>query len=157
YFVYDPVHSPFAKLRWLRFIPKSITSRRIVRRMLTKLVRSRLNFKGYFDLYNIPFQHIHLYDFTEKKSPLQPRGMNRGQNIFDYLEQRGIDYFVSDPKRTEEENRVALATELRDGKIDFAFMYWAGLDGLLHSVGNDSREIGPRLEQYEDWIKDLAR
>ena len=157
YFVYDPVHSPFAKLRWLRFLPKALTSRRIVRRALTKLVKSRLNFKGYFDLYNIPFQHIHLYDFTEKKSPLQPRGMNRGGNIFDWLEERRISYFVSDPNKTEEENRAALAAELRAGRIDFAFMYWAGLDGLLHSVGNDAREIGPRLEQYEEWIKDLVR
>jgi predicted AlkP superfamily pyrophosphatase or phosphodiesterase len=144
-------------LRWLRFLPKAITSRRIVRRALTKLVKSRLNFKGYFDLYNIPFQHIHRYDFTEKKSPLQPRGMNRGPNIFDWLEEREIEYFVSDPNKTEEENRAALAADLRAGKIDFAFMYWAGLDGLLHSVGNDSPEIGPRLDQYEAWIKDLVR
>jgi hypothetical protein len=157
YFIYDPVHSPFSKLRWLRLLPKAITSRRIVRRLLTKLVKSRLNFKGYFDLYNIPFQHIHRYDFTEKKSPLQPRGMNRGPNIFDYLEERDVRYFVSDPNKTEEENRDALATELRTGKLEFAFMYWAGLDGLLHSVGNDSPEIGPRLEQYEEWIKDLVR
>jgi hypothetical protein len=157
YFIYDPAHSPFAKLRWLRFLPKALTSRRIVRRALTKLVKSRLNFKGYFDLYNIPFQHIHLYDFTEKKSPLQPRGMNRGANIFDWLEERRISHFVSDPNKTEEENRAALAAELRAGKIDFAFMYWAGLDGLLHSVGNNAPEIGARLEQYEEWIKDLVR
>jgi hypothetical protein len=26
-------------------------------------------FRGYFDLYNIPFKYISLYDFTEKKSP----------------------------------------------------------------------------------------
>ena len=155
YFIYDPAHSPFAKLRWLRFLPKALTGRRIVRRALTKLVKSKLNFKGYFDLYNIPFQHIHLYDFTEKKSPLQPRGMNRGPNIFDYLEDRQIPHFVSDPNKTEEENRDALTDALRTGKIDFAFMYWAGLDGLLHSVGNDSPEIGPRLDQYERWIGEL--
>jgi hypothetical protein len=157
YFIYDPVHSPFATLRWLRFLPKAVTSRRIVRRLLTRIVKSRLNFKGYFDLYNIPFQHIHLYDFTEKKSPLQPRGMNRGSNIFDHLEERGISYFVSNPNNTEEQNRDALAAELRAGKIDFAFMYWAGLDGLLHSVGNDSPQIAPRLEVYEQWINDLVR
>jgi hypothetical protein len=157
YFIYDPVHSPFAKLRWLRFLPKAITSRRIVRRALTKLVKARLNFKGYFDLYNIPFQHIHRYDFTEKKSPLQPRGMNCGTNIFDYLEERSIPYFVSDPNKTEEQNRDALAAELRAGKIDFAFMYWAGLDGLLHNVGNDSPQIAPRLDQYEGWIAELVR
>ena len=157
YFIYDPAHSPFAKLRWLRFLPKALTSRRIVRRALTRLVKAKLNFKGYFDLYNVPFQHIHQYDFTEKKSPLQPRGMNRWPNIFDYLEARQIPHFVSDPNKSEEENRDALDEALRAGHIDFAFMYWAGLDGLLHSVGNDSPEIGPRLHRYECWISELLR
>ena len=31
-------------------------------------------FRGYFDLYNIPFKYISLFDFTEKKSPLRPNG-----------------------------------------------------------------------------------
>jgi hypothetical protein len=158
YFIYDPAHSPFAKLRWLRFLPKAITSRRIVRRALTKIVQKKLGFKGYFDLYNIPFQYINLFDFTEKKSPLQPRGMNRGPNIFDHLEERGINYYVSDPNRTEEENRESLADSIRSGKIDFAFIYWAGLDGLLHRVGNDcAAEIDPKLQRYESWIDSLLK
>src|SRR5258708_7011548 len=53
YFVYDPARSPFRLLRPLRWLPSAITSRRIFRRWLTKLVRRRLNFRGYFDLYNI--------------------------------------------------------------------------------------------------------
>ncbi len=31
---------------------------------------SVVKFKGYFDLSNIPFRHISLFDFMEKKSPL---------------------------------------------------------------------------------------
>lgn len=155
YFVHDPKNSPFRSLRWLSWLPKAFTSRRIVRRLLTRIFKSRLNFKGYFDLYNIPFQHIHRYDFTEKKSPLQPRGMNQGDNIFDFLTAGQIPYFVSDPAQTEEANRDALAARLREGSIDFAFLYWAGLDGLLHRVGNDSPEIPARLRVYEQWIGQL--
>src|SRR5579859_5136631 len=72
YFVYDPEHSPFHSLRWLRWVPKALSSRRRVRRWVSALVKRRLNFRGYFDLYNMPFRHISLYDFSEKKSPLQP-------------------------------------------------------------------------------------
>jgi predicted AlkP superfamily pyrophosphatase or phosphodiesterase len=156
YFVHDPERSPFRFLRWLRWLPKAVTSRRIVRRALTRLVKSRLGFKGYFDLYNIPFEHIDRFDFTEKKSPLQAGGMNRGSNIFDRLKEGGIPHFVSDPDRSEEENRAALESELGSGEIDFAFMYWAGLDGLLHRVGNDSPEVPAKLRHYERWIADLA-
>jgi hypothetical protein len=91
-----------------------------------------LSFRGYFDLYNIPFRHISLYDFSEKKSPLQPGGMNRGANIFDFLEQRGISYHVSAPEMSESENLKALQTDIRSERIDFAFLYWPELDALLH-------------------------
>jgi hypothetical protein len=155
YFVYDPQNSPFRSLRSMRWLPRAVTSRRIVRRILTKAIKRRLNFRGYFDLYNIPFEHIHLYDFTEKKSPLRPDGMNRGPNIFDFLTRRHIPYFVSEPEKSEEENGAALKERIAAGSIDFAFMYWPGLDGLLHAAGNDSPKIGPALRKYEQWIEDL--
>jgi hypothetical protein len=153
YFVYDPKNSPFRMLRPLRWLPEAITSRRIVRRLLTKLVKRRLNFRGYFDLYNIPFKYISLYDFTEKKSPLRPGGMNRGPNIFDFLTRRHIPYFVSNPDKSERQNLDLLKEKLPD--IDFAFMYWPGLDGLLHSAGNKSPEISGKLRHYERWITEV--
>ncbi len=152
YFVYDPKNSPFRKLKWLRWLPKTITSRRRFRTLLTRLVKKQFGFEGYFDLYNIPFEHIHLYDFTEKKSPLQPNGMNRGSNIFDTLEEKEISYFVTDPQQSEEHNLKQLLKDLGSEKIEFAFQYWAGLDGLLHNVGNDSPEIDTKLALYEEWI-----
>ncbi len=155
YFVYDPKNSPFAGLRWLRWLPTAVTGRRIFRRWLTKFVKVQLNFRGYFDLYNIPFRFIHLFDFTEKKSPLQPGGMNRGPNIFDFLSERKIPYFVTDTTQSEEQNRDDLIAALESERIDFAFQYWAGLDGLLHSVGNQSPEVSAKLRRYEQWIEQV--
>lgn len=155
YFIYDPLHSPFRSLRMLRWLPSAITSRRIVRRYLTKLVKVRLNFRGYFDLYNIPFKFIHLFDFTEKKSPLKPGGMNRGANIFDLLEEKKVPYYVTNPALPEEEHLRQLLEEISSERIDFAFQYWAGLDGLLHMVGNDSAEIPAKLDHYDRWIRQL--
>ena len=152
YFIHDPEHSPFASLSWLRWLPKALTSRRIVRRHLTKLVKRYLGFQGYFDLYNIPFQRIHLYDFTEKKSPLKPNGMNRGENIFDQLEAQHVPYFVTNPDVSEATNRDYLNADITSERIRFAFQYWAGLDGLLHRVGNQSPEIDTKLAEYEAWI-----
>lgn len=155
YFVYDPQNSPFQFLKTLDWIPSGITSRRIFRRWLSKWVKARLKFRGYFDLYNIPFKHISLYDFSEKKSPLQPGGMNRGPNIFDFLEERNIPYHVSAPERPETENRDALIAEIQSERIDFAFLYWAGLDGLLHMVGNQSPAVPEKLREYEGWISQI--
>lgn len=155
YFVYDPKHSPFKMLKPLRWLPKAVTSRRIFRRWLSKFVKAKLNFRGYFDLYNIPFKYISLFDFTEKKSPLKPGGMNRGPNIFDFLEMRDIPYHVSDPARSEDENLNDLVEHIEREVLDFAFVYWPELDGLLHRVGNQSMHIAPKLEEYETRIKRL--
>jgi predicted AlkP superfamily pyrophosphatase or phosphodiesterase len=125
--------------------------------VLTRMVKSRLNFRGYFDLYNIPFSHISLFDFTEKKSPLRPNGLNQGANIFDFLEDRQLAYFVSDPAKTEEENRADLILQLRKEQVDFAFLYWPDLDGLLHRLGNDAPEIPARLRLYELRIQELLQ
>ena len=153
YFVYDPKNSPFRSLRWMRWLPTAVTSRRIFRRYLTKFVKVQLKFRGYFDLYNIPFKFIHLFDFTEKKSPLQPGGMNRGPNIFDFLTQNKIPYFVTDTTKSEEQNRDDIIAAIEAERVDFIFQYWAGLDGLLHMVGNKSPEVPAKLRVYEEWIE----
>src|SRR5262249_50248546 len=57
--------------------------------------------------------------------------------------------------RTEKENLDALINEIQKERIDFAFLYWPGLDGLLHSVGNKSPEIGYKLAVYEQWLNQL--
>lgn len=156
YFVYDPQHSPFQSLRWLRWLPDKLTSRRRFRRLLSRFVKRQMNFRGYFDLYNIPFRHISLFDFTEKKNPLQPGGLNRGENIFDYLHSRQIPYHVSAPERSEEANLATLLRDIQAERIDFTFLYWPGLDGLMHSVGNASPQVGAKLRQYEQWLAQLC-
>src|SRR3954467_15425586 len=47
YYVYAPINSPFRPLRPLRWRPSALAGRRIVRRLLTKFVKRRLNFRGY--------------------------------------------------------------------------------------------------------------
>jgi hypothetical protein len=155
YFVYDPARSPFRPLRPLRWLPRALTSRRFFRRRLSRFIGRWLRFRGYFDLYNIPFRHISLFDFTEKRSPLAPGGMNNGANIFDFLELRQIPYHVSDPVRPELENLHRLLDEVKRESIDFAFVYWPELDGLLHRVGNVSPEVPQKLRVYEQWIKSV--
>jgi len=155
YFVYDPKHSPFKSLRPLRWLPNAVTSRRVFRRRLSRFVGQWLKFRGYFDLYNIPFKHISLFNFNEKKSPLKPGGMNRGANIFDFLQLRNIAYHVSDPVRSEMENLRSLTAAVKTECIDFAFVYWPDLDGLLHRVGNQSLEVQIKLRVYEQWLEQL--
>jgi len=155
YFVYDPPRSPFRGLRLLRWLPRALTSRRFFRHRLSRLLKVHLKFRGYFDLYNIPFEHISLFDFSEKKNPLQPEGLNRGPNIFDHMRERGISWHVSDPKLSERQNLDGMLADIRRGSIDFGFLYWPDLDGVLHRVGNLSPEVPAKLDAYEPWLDEL--
>jgi hypothetical protein len=157
YFVYDPLHSPFRSLRHLRWLPRALTSRRIFRRQLSRLLKVHLKFRGYFDLYNIPFEYISLFDFSEKKNPLQPGGLNRGPNIFDHMQERGIAWHVSDPKLGERQNLDNLLADIKRERIDFGFLYWPDLDGILHRVGNTSTEVSAKLDAYEPWLDELMK
>lgn len=155
YFVYDPQNSPFRILRHLRWLPRAITSRRFFRHRLSRLLKVHLKFRGYFDLYNIPFEHISLFDFSEKKNPLEPNGLNSGTNIFDHMQERGIAWSVSDPKQGERQNLDRLLADIGSERIDFGFLYWPDLDGLLHRVGNTSPAVPAKLEAYEPWLAEL--
>jgi predicted AlkP superfamily pyrophosphatase or phosphodiesterase len=119
------------------------------------MLKVPLKFRGYFDLYNIPFKYISLFDFTEKKNPLQPGGMNRGANIFDFLVMRDIPYHVSDVTQTETANTADLIGAIKKRTIDFAFVYWPELDGLLHMVGNQSPAVCAKLRVYEQQISTI--
>jgi len=155
YFVYDPANSPFQSLKYLKWLPKAITSRRRFRYLLSKFLKGPLKFRGYFDLYNIPFEYISLFDFSEKKNPLQPNGLNSGLNIFDYLELFDVPYHVSNPKVSEYENLETALSEIESERLDFAFIYWPDLDGLMHKEGNQSAQIDVKLDLYEQWINRL--
>ena len=155
YFVYDPKNSPFRCLRPLRWLPATLANRRIFRRCLSRFIKTQLGFRGYFDLYNLPFEYLSLFDFSERRSPLKAGGLNHGPNLLDFLEQRHIAYHVSNPEKGEESNLAELSGEIESERPDFAFLYWPGLDALLHRVGNDSPEIPCKLRNYESWIEKL--
>jgi len=155
YFVYDPPRSPFRSLRHLRWLPRALTGRRFFRHRLSRALKIHLKFRGYFDLYNIPFKYISLFDFSEKKNPLQPGGLNAGPNIFDHLQSGGIPYHVSDPTLGERQNLDRLLADIGRERIDFAFLYWPDLDGVLHRVGNTSPEVPAKLDAYEPWLAEL--
>jgi predicted AlkP superfamily pyrophosphatase or phosphodiesterase len=147
--------SPFRGLRWLRHLPRRITDRGRVRSQISKRLKKRLGFKGYFQLYNIPFKHIDRIDYCEKNDLFKPGGINQGDSIFDRLDDAGVDYHVSDWRSGEPENISSLLGAIEQESIRFAFLYMADMDALLHQVGKDSDRVDEKLEWYEHRLREL--
>ncbi len=155
FFYHTRERSPFRPLRMLRWLPKALTDRGRVRNWISKVVKRIYGFQGYFQLYNMPFNLIDRFDYCEKRDLFRPGGMNKGKSIFDYLERSGTKFHCSDWRAAEDVNLESLQTSLVEGKISFAFLYMASMDGLLHQVGKSSKQVDAKLAWYEERLRTL--
>ena len=155
FFYYSPHSSPFRYLRYLSALPRMITDRGRVRRYLSKGVQKILGYTGYFQLYNAPLEHLHFFDYCEKRDIFLPGGLNQGRGIFDVLFDNGIPYHVSNWRRSDKENIELALTDIEKENMGFAFIYLSELDGLLHSYGTKHLKIKEKIYWYEQKLYEL--
>jgi len=150
FFYYNPAESPFKSLRYLSPLPRALTSRGRVRHHLSKLVGRRLGYTGYFQLYNMPFRYLPLFDYSEKRDIYQKGGINYGvPTIFDYLRDNDIPFSLSNWRKGEKANLALVEEEIEHGKIIFAYLYLAEMDALLHAQGTESPDVDQKINWYE--------
>ena len=95
FFYYNPQDSPFGVCRWLSLLPQSLTRRGLVRRLMSSAIRRYYGYTGYFQIYNMPFRYLPLFDYSEKRDIYQPNGINSGVVASDNLRLR--PFFVHAP------------------------------------------------------------
>jgi hypothetical protein len=154
-FFYSPSTSPFRHLRHLARLPSSLVDRGRVRRYLSAAIAAAYGYRGYFQIYNLPFEILPYYDYAEKKDIFRPGGINRGTSIFDDLTSDRIPYHVSEWRRPEKSNFQALGRALVMRSPAFAFLYAAGLDSLMHSHTKDSAVADAKLHWYQREVEEL--
>ncbi len=158
FFVYDPAKSPFRPLRVLRFLPRSLADRGRVRNVVSRFVKKAYGYTGYFQLYAVPFDLIHLFDYTEKKDIYLEGGINGGQpSVFVLMDKAGIPYFRSDWHKGETEAVADAAAAIATGKPRMVYLYLAQMDALLHAVGTASEKVKAKIDGYESTLRDLIR
>jgi len=159
FYYYAPEKSPFGAMKYLglSLLPSSIAQRWRVRHILSKLVAKYYGFTGYFEMYAMPFERLPYFDYIERTDIFVPGGLSPVRNIADVLEERRISYHISNWRLQERENVDALIREVQRGEIQFAFLYTAAMDGLLHRVTKNGLEIDRKLAWYEEQIKRLLK
>jgi predicted AlkP superfamily pyrophosphatase or phosphodiesterase len=158
FFYHNPADSPFGICRLLRFLPRSITRRGRVRRVLSRIIRRFYGYTGYFQIYNMPFRYLSLFDYSEKRDIYQKGGINSGcPTIFDHLRDHGIPFYLSDWRASEERNLKALHADLGEGKIRFGYLYMAAMDAILHAHGTDSKPVADKLRWYEQQLREVLQ
>jgi predicted AlkP superfamily pyrophosphatase or phosphodiesterase len=155
FFFYSPETSPFRRYRYFKLLPRFIRERGRFRYYLSKWMKKRLNFSGYFQVYHIPFKYLHLFDTCEKRDLFKPGGLNVGANIADYLVEKKVPYHLADWATPEEQRIAELRETIRRGEVAFAFMYTGDLDALLHFHSHRSDIVQNKIDWYRRIVRDV--
>lgn len=156
FFCYNPDESPFGACRYLRFLPKSLTRRGRVRRLLSNALRRWYGYTGYFQIYSVPFEYLPLFEYSERRDLFEPGGINSGAaTVFDYLRDCELPFFLSDWRAGEEANLEATKAALDAGEVAFAYLYLPHLDGVMHRTGTQHPEVEEKIQWYDDQIRDV--
>lgn len=157
FYYYAPEKSPFKIFRYLKLLPSRIFDRWRVRHQLSKIIKKIMGYTGYFELYAMPFDKLQYFDYIEKKDLFVPGGLAPVNNIADELEQRKISYHISNWRLSEQQNIDALISDIEKGEMEFAFLYTAAMDSLLHRVTKDGKEIPEKLQWYKEQISRVIK
>jgi len=161
FYAYDPVHSPFKAspfIQLMRLVPTALSSRNRVRNIAGRIIKRRLKYTGYFNIYNMPFRLLPLFDYTEKKDLYQKGGINSGiETIMDYARTNHVDLFLADWKASEVDNLASLTQALtdKDRNCTFAYLYMASMDAILHQYGKNHQQVTDKITWYETQLQTL--
>ncbi|MBN2161625.1 MAG: alkaline phosphatase family protein [Pontiellaceae bacterium] len=154
-YYYDPENSPFKWTRPLQILPDALFRRGRVRHHMSKWIKKKCGITGYFQLYAVPFEHLPLFNYAERKRIWEPDGLPRGKTVFDRMAEAGIPHYVHDSGVPDNLRMERLMTDIQDQRIDFAYCSLGKLDALMHAEGNDSPSISTLLEWYDQQIRAL--
>jgi predicted AlkP superfamily pyrophosphatase or phosphodiesterase len=155
-----PSGSPFRWLAPLRFLPRGLTDRARVRGILSRGVKRVHGFKGYFQLYNVPFGLLGRFDYAEKRRIWDPGGLAPVRSVFDELAARGCPYSVHDSSEPDERRLARLEERIRRRDLGFAYVSLGGLDALMHREGTRAPLVAEKVRWFDARIRalrDLAR
>ena len=140
---------------WFKAIPKFISNRRRFRVLLSRILKRYFKINGYFDLYSVPFDRLKYFDYSEKKDLFDSNAFESTKNLKDLLLENNISHFISDWRKSEDENFTDLKNVVTNEAPSFIFAYFAGLDGVQHMYTKDGKETLDKLEYYRKNILNL--
>lgn len=156
-FYYDPDGSPFKWTKALAILPDAIFRRGRVRHYLSKLIKKVQGFTGYFQLYGVPFKYLPLFNYAEQKRIWVPKGLLRGETVFDELHRRNVPHYVHDSAVNDETKLARLTADIESQRIDFAYCSLGKLDALMHAVGTQDPKVTDLMHWYDEQLEKLIQ
>jgi len=141
----------FGALRWL---PPRVRSSRRLTRLLERVVAGR-GVRGYFNLYEVPRAELAWFDLPERDDIFTAGGLPV-ESLWDVLERRGVAWRGWNWRTPEATARAEALDELASGRLDFLFLYSAGLDARLHHEGSQGAGVKACVSEWSAWLDAAA-
>ncbi len=156
----DGAPSLLAPLAWLGLLPRIVHERGRLRRALAKALAYAAGLTGYVALHRVPPEAFPWLDLPEREDLFTASEIGGAPTFLARAREAGRTVYAS-PWQLPEEERLAHAhAALVARPPDLAFLYCAGLDGVLHAEGNDgqrARSVRARIAGHVERARDQLR
>lgn len=154
-FFYNPEGSPFKAFKLVAGLPGVVFDRWRPRHWMSKVLSKCYGYTGYFEIYSVPFGHLPYFDYLEKRDYFVPGGILATDTIFDWCLDKGVPYYCSNWRHSEERVVAENLNQIRQGEICFNYVYLPKLDGLMHTVGTRHTSVAIKLKWLENQLRQL--
>jgi hypothetical protein len=155
-FYYDPVNSPFAWLRWLRYFPEKLVNHRVSQKLIKEVGKRLFHMGPQFECYVKPTL-MPFFNWVERRCIYEPGGISGAPSIFDRLVDRGIPYRVYSYHHWNDKEILDLAqNDLEHSDAEFFFVYLCELDAELHAFWAHPDRLQSMLAEYETKLRRLC-
>lgn len=157
-FYYSPETSPFRWTKSLSLLPKYFLPNRVLRRAIKVISKQISGYKGYFVIYSLPTEYLHLFDICEKSSIYEPESLGNVKTIFDILTTKHTKYKCYTYPASDALIFQKARTDLEAlPEVGFYFLYLCKMDRFLHSACTDIDMVNLKIDWYENQIKMLYK
>jgi len=149
----DPQKSPFGLARLIALLPARARSSWRVRQWVKSQAKARV--RGYFDLYEVPWDELSALDVCERDPLFAPGALPGIGTIFDDAAGRRLRVRTWDWHTDDDENERAFVAAAANDRapMDLLFYYTPAIDARMHARGTRAPEVEDRLARLEQAVQ----
>jgi hypothetical protein len=152
-FYYDPQGSPFRWFRHFLFLPDWLLDSRVARKLLKEIGRRLLGLGPLFECCVAP-RLLPYFNWVERRSIYEQRGITGAPSIFDTLSHEGVPYRAyTYHHATDSEIFRQAEDDIQNQAASFYFLYLSEMDMFLHMNCAQTRKIDERLRWYDQSLR----
>jgi len=143
-------------LKFIEYIPIDLLKRGLKFVLSATLCKVLGEIYGYHELTirNIPFNLIHFFDFTSKKSMVFPRAFNGLPTLFDVLRDHSVKFTYLDS--TKLRGRLLHNLTMLDQDVQVIIVYLHYLDYAAHRHGLNSPHFRVQVKNMDETVKSIV-